>query len=332
MRRGVVPGSVLALVLVLPAAARHQDETVTVLPAKSVALKTVFDRNTRYTVTVSGIVTFTVSGTPITYDPLFSFRGGSCQNASPGVGVRILSGGTDVFSPFSTRPAPTCRSDHTYTFTLNGPAPSLAGVLSGRVTAKNTLAVNAARGDTATGSFRLVIKAGPPERVATVLWGVQAHEKKGLVAETHLTGRGLMETTEIKEGGLADTAYLLPTETTSGETPHADYVSEGVRRRHVDMAITSGQLVIQGAADSREERFSVRLIVEVVDSNKPGCAERSKTRRGARGKLTLVYYPSGAPDRFVNAVLDLPCGVDESWKDEDSDATIRVERVKKKRY
>lgn len=182
-------------------------------------------------------------------------------------------------------------------------------------------------GDNA-GSFTATFEF-PREPEATVLWGVDAHEKKGLVSSAHLTGRGMMVTTEFKEGGFVDTARLLPAQTISGETPHAEYAYEGLRSRDVDMEITSGFLIVQGGAGSETERRSVRLIVEVVRSNKPGCPARSKTRRGARGKLVLIYYPRGAPNSFANADLDLPCGVDEKWTD--SDVTIRIEKLKKKR-
>ena len=114
----------------------------------------------------------------------------------------------------------------------------------------------------------------------------------------------------------------------NGEFPHVAYLYEGVRSRRVEMEITSGELVIQGRGN---ERISVQLIVEVVDSDMPGCAERSKTRRGARGKLILLDYTGGAPDRFFNTHLDLPCGVHEAWLDDDSKVTIRVDRLKKKR-
>ena len=128
----------------------------------------------------------------------------------------------------------------------------------------------------------------------------------------------------INKGGFTDRARLLPAETLYGELPTFRYVREGIRDRRLELEVTSGELLMQGAAGSPTERFSVRLVVEVVASNVPACPAASKTRRGARGKLVLVDYPRGAPDRFVNASLDLPCGEDEGWMSTDSDVTIRV--------
>lgn len=316
----------VVLAVAVPASAQRTDETVTLAPGRTVLLKTVFDKERTYRITLSGVVTLTVSDVQLTIDPLFSYSG-NCQSPSARTGIRLIDArGIDVFSPFSGVPAPKCRPDHTYSFTVNGPTPR-TGVIDGRIKARNDITVNAARGDTASGSFTLTIEA-EARPVATVVWGVRANKKKGLVGRAHLNGRGLMETLKIKEGALADRANLLPATTMSGEAPHVEYEYEGVRSRRLDMVITSGELIMQGAPGSASERFSVRLVLEVVRSNMPGCLARTKTRRGARGTMTLISYPRRAPDRFVSTFLDLPCGVDESWTDDDSDATIRVERVR----
>ena len=323
MRNRVAVAIVVALLVALPAAARLQDETVTLSAGKSLRLKTVFEKAREYKVTVSGVVTLTVSNSPITIDPLFSYTG-NCQNPSARSGVRLIdSRGFDVFSPFSTVPAPKCRSDHTYTFTLNGPTPR-TGVLNGRITAKNDITVNTARGDTASGSFKLVVEAEPAEPAAIVRFGANAKQAKGILDQAHLNGRGVMTAETIRQGDLADRARLLPVATLSGEMPAFRYVREGIRDRRLALEVTSGELIMRGAAGSAAERFSLRLIVEVIASNVPACPASSKTRNGARGKLILVDYPRGAPDRFVNASLDLPCGEDEGWVSTDSDVTIRV--------
>jgi hypothetical protein len=337
VRRGVVLGSLLALVLVLPASARQQaGETVTVKVGQTVPLKTVFDKKTTYTVVVSGQVTMRLndgSGTPTYYDPFHGAQGPNCEKSGVGVYLQIKDPRGDTINASDAYRPPVytipCRRDHRYTFQLNDAYPP-SWDIHGKAKAYIPLQPDPAYW-TASGSFKLTIEAEPPEPVATIIWGVHARKKKGVLAQAHLNGRGLMETLEIKEGNFADTARLLPVTALNGGFPHVEYEYEGVRSRRVDMVITSGDLYMQGDPGRENERLSVRLAVEVAESNLDGCPERTKTRRGARGILTLVYYPRGAPDAIVSTFLRLPCGVDESWTDEQSDATIRVERVKKKR-
>lgn len=182
------------LLVALPAAARVHDEAVTLVAGEAVPLKTLFKSDAPYRVTVRGVITLTVSNVPITIDPLFSFTG-ACQNASARVGVRLLNvQGVDVFSPFSAVPAPKCCSDHTYTFTLNGPTPR-TGVLDGRITAKNDITVKAARGDTASGAFKLQITslADPRRDVRFKVVAKKesrASAKDPLLADVRLSGAG----------------------------------------------------------------------------------------------------------------------------------------------
>jgi hypothetical protein len=318
---------VLAFVLALPAAARLADDNVTVKVGQTVPLKTVFDKKRTYTIVMSGLITRTlIDGVgKIVYDPFHGAQGENCQNAGPSVYFQIKDARGGLID-YADAGRPRCRSDHRYVFQVNDAYPPIWD-LEGA--AKAYITLGEAPGWTTSGSFKLSIEAEPPKPVAIVIFGANAKKRKGLVGAAQLTGRGRLETTEIKEGGLADTARLFPVETVLSGAPEFRY-SEEPRDRHLTVQVTSGELIMQGAAGSKAERLSLRLIVEVVTSNKPSCPARSKTRRGARGKLTLIYYPRGAPDSFVNTVIDLPCGVDESWTDQDSDATILVQRLKKK--
>jgi hypothetical protein len=331
MRYGVALALLVGL-LALPASAGRQTETVTVKVGQTIPLKTVFDKKTTYTIVVSGLVKLRLndgSGAEW-YDPFHGAQGPNCEQSGVGVYLQIKDArgatinASDAYKPpVYTIP---CRSDHRYSFPLNDAYPP-AWDIQGKAQAYIPLQPDPAYW-TASGSFKLTIEPAEPEPVAVIRFGVNAKEEKNAVATAFLEGRGLMTTDQIKEGALADTARLVPEQALNGEFPHAEYVYEGLQRRRVEVEVTSGQLVVQG--EGANERISVRLIVEVVDSNKPGCTERTKTRRGARGTMTLIDYPRGAPDSFVNAFLDLPCGVDEAWKDADSDVTIRVNRLKKK--
>jgi hypothetical protein len=328
VKRGVVLWSLLALVLVLPASARVANDTVTVKVGQPVPLKTVFDKKKTYTIVMSGLITFTLkngTGKQI-YDPFHGMQGANCESAGPSVYLQIKDAAGRLID-YSDADKPPCRSDHRYVFQVNdGVLPQLVGKATAYIPLQPDLTYW-----TVSGSFKLVVEEEPPEPVASIIWGVRAKKKKGLVGLAHLNGRGLMVTTEIKEGGLGSRARLLPKQALNGALPEVEYEYEGVRSRRIVMAITSGELTIVGDIGSEDERRAVRLVAEVVDSNKPGCPERTKTRRGARGTITLVYYPRGAPNRFISTFLDLPCGVDERWDDDESDATIRIDRVKKKR-
>jgi hypothetical protein len=327
MRYGVALGLVVGL-LAVPASAGQQAgaETVTVKVGQTIPLKTVFDKKTTYTIVMSGLVTLTLkdgTGKQI-YDPFHGMQGTNCELNGPGVYLQIKDAAARLID-FSDADKPRCRSDHRYVFEINdGALPQLVGKATTYIPLQPDLTYW-----TVSGSFKLTIEPAEPEPVAVVLFGVKAREDKGLVATASLDGRGLMTTDKIKEGGLADTARLVPEQALNGELPHARYEYEnGLSQRYVEVEVTSGQLVVQG--DAANERISVKLIVEVVASNKPGCPKATKTRRGARGTMTLIDYPRGAPNKIANAFLDLPCGVDEAWKDADSDVTIRVTKVKKK--
>jgi hypothetical protein len=335
MRYGVAAALVVVgLLLALPASARQQAETVTVTVGQAVPLKTVFDKKTTYTITVSGLVTLTLkNGTgKQVYDPFHGMQGTNCEQSGVGVYLQIKDPRGDTINASDAYKPPVytipCRKDHRYEFQLNDAYPP-GWDIQGKAAAYIPLRPDPTYW-TVSGSFKLTIEAEPPEPVASIIWGVRAKKKKGLLGLAHLNGRGLMLTTEIKEGGLGSRARLMPKEALNGALPEVEYTYEGVRSRRIVLAITSGDLTVVGDIGSEGERRAVRLVAEVVDSNMPGCPERTKTRRGARGTITLVYYPRGAPSSFASTFLDLPCGVDESWNDDDSDATIRIDRVRKK--
>jgi hypothetical protein len=330
VRYGVAFVLAIGLLVALPAAARQQAETVTVKVGETVPLTTVFDKKKTYTIVMSGLVTMTLKVGNLTqvYDPFYGAADANCTNSGPSVYLQIKDASGNLIDHGAAN-NPTCRNDHRYEFVVNDRYPP-AWDLHGKATAYITLQPNP-RDWTVSGSFKLQIEVEPTQPAAVIRFVVNANEKRNVVARAHLNGRGVMEAPEITEGGLADRARLVPVTTFTGVTPELTFVREGLRDRRVVVEATSGELTMQGAAGSADERFSLRLNVEVVASNVSSCPERSKTRRGARGKVVLIDYPRGGKrDAFVNASLDLPCGVDDSWVSPDSNVGITVTRAKKK--
>ncbi len=294
-------------------------------------LKTVFDKKKTYTVVMSGLLTMTLKegGLTHTYDPFHGAEDANCTNSGPSVYLQIKDASGNLID-YSTAGKPPCRKNHRYKFVVNDAYPP-AWDLHGKATAYITLQPNP-RDWTVSGSFKLTVEAGPRgARGRHSLCRQRRREERASSLPRICTAGASMETPELREGGFADTARLVPVTTLTGVTPELTYVREGLRDRRVVVEATSGQLSIQGAPGSADERFSVRLNVEVVASNVPSCPAASKTRRGARGKVVLVDYPRGGKrDAFVNTSLDLPCSVDESWSTPDSNVGITVTRLKKK--
>jgi len=161
MRRGVAVAVTIGLVLVAPAAARQQDDTVTVRVGQTVPLKTFFMKREKYTVVMSGLVTVKATGFKFTYDPFYGFVT-SCpgKDVRPAQNFQITDEHGGILDPDAAgRPA--CRADHHYEFQVNGRAiPDLFG----RATAKIVSTVPTP-GYTHSGSFTLQIRPateGPP--------------------------------------------------------------------------------------------------------------------------------------------------------------------------
>jgi hypothetical protein len=166
MRLGVALAVSIGLVIAVPAAARQQDDSVTVRVGQTVRLTTVFDKKTKYTVVMSGLVTVTAPGFKFTYDPFYGFVE-SCpgKDVRPAQNLQITDEHGGILDPAAAgRPA--CRSDHRYEFQINeGLLPDLVG----RATARITSTVPTP-GYTHRGSFTLQIKptpTGPPTCVRT---------------------------------------------------------------------------------------------------------------------------------------------------------------------
>jgi hypothetical protein len=175
MRRKLFLASLLALTLVLPAAARQQfGETVTLKVGQTVPLKTAFDKETTYTIIVSGLVTLSptaacVNCTPSTYDPFHGVQAQNCEKDGGGVGVNFqikdrrgdTINASDAYKPpVYTIP---CRKDHTYAFQLNDAYPP-SWDIDGRAIAYIPLRPDPTYW-TASGSFKLQIKEGLPPRL-----------------------------------------------------------------------------------------------------------------------------------------------------------------------
>lgn len=324
MRRGVFLALVCACIVAIPAAgASTQAETVTLKVGQTVPLKTVFDKTKRYRIVMSGLVTMTLKegNQTLVYDPFYGAQDANCTNSGASVHLQIKDAAGNLID-FAGAGKPPCRKDHRYEFLVNDSYPP-GWELHGKATSYITLQPDP-KFWTVGGAFTLRVEEEPAEPVAVVIFGARSN-KKGLLANTSLTGRGVMDTTDRKGDRLANPARFLPRPT----VPEFQYDNE-LRDRRITMEVTSGRLWMQGAPGSKEERLSLDLLVEVVVSNKPSCPARTKTRRGARGKLVLVDYPRGAPDDFISADLQLPCGVNEGWSSDDSDVTIRLTKLKKK--
>jgi hypothetical protein len=190
VRRGVFLGSVLALVLALPAAARVQDETVTLKVGQTVPLKTVFDKKKTYTIVMSGLVTRTLNagGGKVAYDPFHGAQGANCENAGPGVYLQIQDA-RGLLIDYNDAGRPPCRTDHRYEFQVNdGPVVS---DLVGK--AKAYITLGEAPGWTTSGSFTLKIKEPPRRDVILKVLAFDerfASKQDPLLADARLAGAG----------------------------------------------------------------------------------------------------------------------------------------------
>jgi hypothetical protein len=189
VRHGVFLALVLALVAAVPAAAVSEEETVTLRLGETKRLQSIFDKEKKVTLVVSGVITREFGGgLTQSYDPFHGYTG-NCQNAGAGVYLQIEDAhgkGID----YNGAGRPPCRSDHRYEFTINDSPP--AWDLDGKATASITL--RASEGVTTSGSFTLRVIGASKRRdlVFKVLAKkeLQASKADLFLADVKLGGAG----------------------------------------------------------------------------------------------------------------------------------------------
>jgi hypothetical protein len=183
----------VALLVVLPAAARQLDDDVTVKVGQTVRLKTFFNRDRKYTIVMSGVVTLTPrsTGPTVFYDPFYASASSSvCPSTSPSVFLQIKDAHANVID-FSTAGRPRCRPDHRYEFQVNDAYPPAYDLDGG---ANAYVALDPGSTWTASGSFSLVVRSAEPRR--DVVFKVRAKKefvvsvKDPLLADVRLSGTG----------------------------------------------------------------------------------------------------------------------------------------------
>ena len=188
MRRGVALAVLLGLAVAVPAAARQQDDNVMLKVGQKVPLTTVFDKKTKYTITVSGQITVTATGYNFTYDPFFGYVA-SCpgKDVRPAQNFQITDEHGGILDPAAAG-RPSCHSDHRYEFLINGRTfPDLVG----RATA-SIAALAPTPGYTYSGSFTLQIKPAstePPTCVRTYVVQPGGGRIHAQVKNTELTAK-----------------------------------------------------------------------------------------------------------------------------------------------
>jgi hypothetical protein len=202
MRYGVALGLAVGL-LAVPASARQQTETVTLKVGQTTPLKTSFNKSTKYTITVSGLVTLTPTAACVncvasTYDPFHGVQAKNCENNGGGVAVNFqindprgpTINASDAYKPpVYTIP---CRKDHTYVFQLNDAYPP-SWDINGKASAYIPLEPDPTYW-TASGSFKLSIE--PDRARRDVILKVLATDERSaskvdpLLADARFVGSG----------------------------------------------------------------------------------------------------------------------------------------------
>ena len=192
LRRASVLVLGLALIVTLPAAARPQDETVTLRIGQTVPLETVFDKTEKATIVMSGLITRTTTGLTYIFDPFYG-NAANCQKAGPGVNLQIEDEAGRLID-FADAGRPRCRPDHRYEFVVNENYPRYWH-LHGEAKAYIPGQVKTP-GWTDSGSFTLQIKGGTSGR-RDVRFTVEAKKElvtlnDPLLADVRLSGTGRM--------------------------------------------------------------------------------------------------------------------------------------------
>jgi hypothetical protein len=292
MRRAFLVMVGAAILALVPAgAASLADEPVRTLKGgERIPLTTVFDKNTTYTVTMSGVISIaspSSDGTVFTqyYDPIYALgSNSSCANAGKSAYLRIEATSGVFPSNLNTAGTPACNSSHTYTFLVNPAAIRPAYHLNGKAYA--WVAVGPSGGATATGAFRLAIKSAEPMPTTVHFQFQQGGLPKGY------KGKVLLDTRTVGKGTIrvVDTRNGYPHGPASGTAVHiANYASLDLEDDHLVFKLRNG--VYREGKTPHDPRV-VGVTMDVVRSNDGQC------KPGAIVELLLSDGRGAAPDNI----------------------------------